>query len=210
MTPQATRPALLPAATFPPFRWFELAQRPASMVCAHEHYVKQSLRNRVLLVSGQGPVAITLPVHRRHAQSRSVADIVFTDRIAPGVLLKGLQTHCGRTPYFDHYFPEIEAWAHAHLLPGNAWLDAAIASTQWACEAMGFAHPARSNAYIDGTLHDDWRPKSRWQHVDTVRYPQVFEDRLGFVQGRSILDVLFHLGPEAAFLTSRHGNDDLA
>ena len=80
------------------------------------------------------------------------ADIVFTDRIAPGMLLKGLQTHCGRTPYFDHYFPEIEAWAHAHLLPGNAWLDAAIASTQWACEAMGFAHPERSSAYIDGTL----------------------------------------------------------
>ena len=210
MTPQATRPALLPAATFPPFQWFELAQRPASTVCAHEHYVKQSLRNRVFLVSGQGPVTITLPVHRRHAQSGGVTDIVFTDLIAPDVLLKGLQTHCGRTPHFDHYFPEIEAWAHAHLLPGNAWLDAAIASTQWACGAMGFPHPERSNAYIDGTQRDDWRPKSRWRHVDTVRYPQVFEDRLGFVQGRSILDVLFHLGPEAAFLTSRHGNDDLA
>ena len=210
MTAQATRPALLPAATFPPFRWFELAQRDAAIVCAHEHYIKQSLRNRVFLVSGQGPVAITLPVHRRNAQSRCVTDIVFTDRIAPGMLLKGLQTHCGRTPYFDHYFPEIEAWATSHLLPEKSWLDAAIASTQWACEAMGFAHPERSSAYIEGTHHDDWRPKSRWQHVDTVRYPQVFEDRLGFVQGRSILDVLFHLGPEAAFLTSRHGNDDLA
>ena len=209
MTSQATRPALLPAATFPPFRWFELAQRPASTVCVHEHYVKQSLRNRVLLVSAQGPVTITLPVHRRNAQSRCVTDIVFTDRIAPDMILKGLQTHSGRTPYFDHYFPEIEGWAHAHLLPGNAWLDAAIASTQWACEAMGFVHPERSVAYLDGTCHDDWRHKARWHNLETDRYPQVFEDRLGFVQGRSVLDVLFHLGPEAAFLTSRHGNNDV-
>lgn len=210
MTPQATQPALLPAATFPPFRWFELAQRPASAVCVHEHYVKQSLRNRVFLVSGQGPVAITFPVKRRNAQTRCVKDILFTDRIAPGMLLKGLQTHCGRTPYFDHYFPEIEHWAHTHLLPGNSWLDAAIASTHWACDAMGSVHPECTSAYFDGTAHEDWRPKAKWHHTDTDRYPQVFEDRHGFVQGRSILDVLFHLGPEAAYLTSPHGIDDLA
>ena len=44
----------------------------------------------------------------------------------------------------------------------------------------------------------DFRIKSKltsniWQYKS---YPQVFEDRNGFIGGRSILDAIFHGGPE--------------
>ena len=201
---------LLPAATFPPLTWFHLAQREGAHVCRHENYVKQSLRNRVSLVNPQGPTTVTLPVHRRGASTRSVQDIVFTDAVHPELLLKVLRTNCGRAPFFEHYFPEIEDWAHRQLKAGQSWLDAAEASVQWACDTLGTPLPAPTSTYESGDGWDDWRPKARWNDVDTPRYPQVFEDRLGFVSGRSILDVIFHLGPEASSLPSRHGNHDVA
>ena len=200
---------LLPAATFPPLAWFHLAAVPGATICVHENYVKQSLRNRIALVNTQGPVDFTLPVHRRSAASRGVQDLLFTDAVGPEALMKVLRTNCGSAPFFDHYVPEIEAWAVQHLRPGKSWLDAALASLEWACHELGTPLPARSWSYQSGENWDDWRPKNRWGSTNTPRYPQVFEDRLGFVPGRSILDVLFHVGPEATLLPSHHGNHDV-
>lgn len=75
---------------------------------------------------------------------------------------------------------------------------------------LGMPSPLASTQFEQGDSWDDWRIKARWKSVTSERYPQVFEDRLGFVAGRSILDVLFHLGPEASTLPSRHGNHDPA
>ena len=197
---------LLPAATFPPLIWFHLARREGAHVCGHENYVKQSLRNRVALVNPQGATTVTLPVHRRGAFTRSVQDIVFTDAVHPELLLKVLRTNYGRAPFFEHYFPEIENWSHCYLKSGQSWLDAALASTTLASNWLGQAHPALTPSYLEAEPHSDWRLKARWLGVSSAPYPQVFEDRLGFVGGRSILDVVFHLGPEAASLPSRHGD----
>ena len=64
-------------------------------------------------------------------------------------------------------------------------------------------HPTLTVFPVRGTNTSwhDWRVKGAWRDVSTAPYPQVFEDRLGFVAGRSILDVVFHLGPEAALAT---------
>jgi hypothetical protein len=201
---------LLPAATFPPLTWFQLAKIPGATICVHENYVKQSLRNRIALVNTRGAVDFTFPVHRRLAASRGVQDLLFTDEVCPEALIKVLRTNCGSAPFFEHYLPDLEDWAFQHLHPGKPWLDAALASLHWACEELGQDLPGCSSSYESGDNRDDWRLKNRWRSLQTPRYPQVFEDRLGFVPGRSILDVLFHVGPEAALLPSRHGNHDAA
>jgi len=75
-----------------------------------------------------------------------------------------------------------------------------------ACTWLGQDHPKLTSSYLTGEPGKDWRQKKLWRSASTAPYPQVFEDRLGFVGGRSILDVVFHLGPEAASLPSRHGD----
>ena len=197
--------AILPAALFPPAVWFDVARKPTTLVCQHEHYVKQSVRNRIALVQSQGPCFVTVPVHRRGAASRGLHDILFTDKVHPDVLLKPLRTNCGSAPFFEHYMDDVDRWSHDHLQPGGSWLDAALSSTALASEWLDQAHPALTPSYLKVEPHQDWRKKEPWQSASTAPYPQVFEDRLGFVGGRSILDVVFHLGPEAATLPSRHG-----
>ena len=198
--------AILPAALFPPALWFDVARKPDTLVCQHEHYVKQSLRNRIALVQSQGPCFVTVPVHRRGAASRGLRDILFTDKVHPGILLKPLRTNCGSAPFFEHYMDDVEGWSHDHLKPDGSWLDAALASTALACEWLGQEHPGLTSSFLTMDPVKDWRQKGLWRNASTAAYPQVFEDRLGFVGGRSILDVVFHLGPEAASLPSRHGD----
>ncbi|MDA0728361.1 MAG: WbqC family protein [Bacteroidetes bacterium] len=203
---------VLPVALFPPHAWFVLGQRTGAVVCIHETYVKQSLRNRLALCGGQGPFNLSLPVHRRNAGNHPcVSDIRFSDRVHPGGLLKTLRTNYGKAPYFDHLAPDLEHWANTHLRPGALLVDAALASTRWTCEWLGWNHPEVSTSYIESSPDVcDMRPKSAWNGCGTDRYPQVFEDRLGYVDQRSILDVVFHVGPEATTLPSRHGNNLIA
>jgi len=198
---------LLPTATFPPLAWFHRAQHLGVAVCVNEHYVKQSLRNRVAMVGPEGPFDLSFPVHRRRASTRSIRDILFTERVQPKAFIRVLQTNCGKAPFFDHIIPEVEVWAHEHLVPGAPLVEASLASTRWACTWLDMAHPPITQAYHKNVPYDH-RPKAAWRGLTTPTYPQVFEDRLGFVASRSILDVLFHIGPEAALLPSRHGNVD--
>ena len=101
MTPQATRPALLPAATFPPFRWFELAQRPEAMVCAHEHYEAEPSEPRV---AGQWARS------RRHHLARAPSTRAIQKR----------RRHCVHRPRCPGHAPEGPSnplWPHALLRP---------------------------------------------------------------------------------------------
>ena len=160
----------------------------------------------------KAPFDVSLPVHRRGAATRSVKDIVFTDAVSPGMLLKVLQHQLRTRPFFRPLFPGHRSLGRRPPASRAAlgWR-LHLASTAWGCEMMGMSHPSVSTQFEQGEAWDDWRDKARLEKRGTSeRYPQVFEDRLGFVEGRSILDVLFHLGPEAATLPSRHGNHDPA
>ena len=203
-------PPLLPAATFPPLAWFHLALRDGSRVCIHENFVKQSLRNRIHLVDSCGAMHVSLPVSKPNRLHRDTRNTHFSDKVHPSLLLKVLQTNCGKAPYYEHYLPDITEWAHKWLQPGQSMTEAALSSTRWVCSSLDWDHPETTIRYADGTNWDDWRPKARWKTIKTPRYPQVFEDRLGFVSGRSILDVLLHVGPETRDLPSCHGNDSPA
>ena len=65
-------------------------------------------------------------------------------------------------------------------------------------DELGLEPISQSKKYIEAT-YNDYRVKNaligdRWSYNS---YPQVFEDRNGFIEGRSVLDAIFHGGPEA-------------
>ena len=69
---------------------------------------------------------------------------------------------------------------------------------KWVEEELGIEGVVKSESYIDSE-ENDYRKKGlllsdKWGYTP---YPQVFEDRNGFIAGRSILDAIFHGGPEA-------------
>ncbi len=191
---------ILPSCPFPPISWYHLAYQEDSnaLIEVHENYVKQSIRNRILLANSQGVWDLTIPVHRRNSESRLIKDIVFTDQMNPVFLMKNIKTAYGSAPFYEHFENTLLVLFNSMGNPGQSLLNFNLASIKWVESELGIQHIERNKSY-SSVIENDYRKKGllisdKWEYTP---YPQVFEDRNGFIAGRSILDAIFHGGPEA-------------
>jgi len=191
---------ILPSCPFPPISWYHLAYKEDSnaLIEVHENYVKQSIRNRILLANSQGVWDLTIPVHRRNAESRLIEDIVFTDQMDPVFLMKNIKTAYGSAPFYEHFENTLLVLFNSMGNPGQSLLNFNLATIKWVESELGIQHIEKNKSYSTD-IENDYRKKGllisdKWGYTP---YPQVFEDRNGFIAGRSILDAIFHGGPEA-------------
>jgi hypothetical protein len=175
-------------AYFPPLAWLLSAvESNAWQWEAHEHYQKGGWRNRCRILTANGPRYLSVPLeggkHRR-MPIRDVRISYHTDW--QRVHEQSIRSAYGRAPYFAHYAEEVFTalhqretylWDYNHRLLTVCLqvlqLDLTLSTTE-----------TFSGAGAGGGGVGSGRP-----------YPQVFEDRFGFVDGLSLLDGLFCLGP---------------
>ena len=191
---------ILPSCPFPPLSWYHLAYcgEDEATIEVHENYIKQSVGNRMLLANSQGVWDLTLPVHRRNAESRLIEDIIFTDQMNTSFLIKNIKTAYGSAPFFEHFEDKLFDLFKTKGNPGQSLLEFNLASINWVESELGIDQIKKSQSFIQSSSND-FRKKGlllsdKWGYKP---YPQVFEDRNGFIAGRSILDAIFHGGPEA-------------
>lgn len=191
---------ILPACPFPPISWYHLAYRldASPEIEVHDNYIKQSLRNRILLANSTGAWDLTLPVHRRKADSRLIKDIVFTDQMNPQFIIKNIKTAYGSAPFYIHFEDSLKELLNTYGNPGDSLLDFNIASIRWVEAELGIKSIPLTKSFTKDA-GQDFRSKNSLisQEWSFKAYPQVFEDRNHFISGRSILDAIFHGGPEA-------------
>lgn len=190
---------ILPACPFPPLSWYHLAYSEGAKAAieVHENYIKQSNRNRILLANSTGAWDLTLPVHRRNAESRLIKDIVFTDLMNPPLILKNIKTAYGSAPFYIHFEDSLKDLLNSYGNPGDSLLEFNLATIKWIENELGICELGSTSEY-SSTSENDFRPKGSLasKNWNFKPYPQVFEDRNGFIEGRSILDAIFHGGPE--------------
>ena len=115
----------------------------------------------------------------------------------------------GRTPYFDHIAPDLEAIIvdghQTHLLELNTQLQRLIVEfmdlpIQFNAQStdQDFCFPTSAINYIDLRGKIDMKRPDELPIVD-VPYYQVWADRHGFVPRLSILDLLMNEGREGIF-----------
>lgn len=112
--------------------------------------------------------------------------------------LQAIKSAYGKSPFFDHYFPQIE---NLYQNPQDVLFNWALQSIKWAEKAIGFEAKVsveQNDAATDlkGTMH----PKERYRKPDlqfeASPYFQCFEHS-GFVPNLSILDLVFNEGPNS-------------
>ena len=198
---------VLPACPFPSLAWCQIAYNTDApsqdiVVDIHEHFVKQTMRNRMLLSNAQGEMMVTLPVHRRTASSRALSDIRFTEDISPTILMRHLRTGYGATPYFEHFEHSLIQFFETYAKPGLPLLDFNLGSLRWLEDEFELKSVASSSNFMRHSdlehPSNDFRTKESFTRENWTfdRYPQVFEDRNDFIGGCSVLDGIFHGGPE--------------
>jgi hypothetical protein len=171
----------------------------------HEHFVKQTYRNRATVLGPNGINSLSVPV--KSAGKKIPVRDVKIDHSQKWVNQhwRTIQAAYGRAPYFEYYaddFLDIYHKKHSYLFDLNEEL-----LTQCLDFLQFDISPKTTTGYIDLSNEEinDFRslisPKSKKPLPITYNqksYPQVFGNK--FAKELSIIDLIFCEGPQAGTL----------
>jgi hypothetical protein len=201
----AERP-LLSSTYFGPIQWYQKLFRHHCLLEQHEHFVKQTFRNRCVIATANGVQALSIPIEQFEGNKCAMKDIRISDHGNWRHLhWNALCSAYGESPFFEYLADDL------HPFFEKRWeflFDYNLEITYKICELLDFEpHITLTDAYqpaADDTpeamtdLRDAIRPKHPLPDAAfTPRpYHQVYEARWGFQPNLSVLDLLCNTGRE--------------
>ncbi len=207
----------------PPIAFFaELAKADALWLETHDHYRKQTYRNRCLILTAQGVKPLTVPVIDGNRSEKVLSSLIEIDyrQNWRHQHWRTLQTAYGGTPYFEYYadyLHDIYQQKPTLLFELNLALlrfycrclrlrqPIHLTSGYQATEDVGGSTPSHPVTSLPLDRRDWLTPKTAAEgHGPDRTSVPAYGQRFGkdFVSGLSILDLLFMQGPAAgSFLT---------
>ncbi len=179
---------------------------------AHDNFQKQTYRNRCYICTDQGKHMLTIPIkHVGGNEGRQkYADVTMDNSYNWKKLhWRTLETAYRTSPFFEFYEDEIQPLffgSESNLFEFNLRTIEIIGS----CLDIEVPKEKTDKYAIDPSNHSDARflvQAKKGVAFNFEPYPQVFEDRHGFVPNVSILDLLFNEGPNSiAYLKKQELN----
>lgn len=178
--------------------YFDLSSNSNCILDQYEPYRKMSFRNRCTLSGANGIIPLSMPLVGGRNQKKEMREVKIENREAwQSHHWKTIESCYNKSPFFDHYRDELRslyAKKFEYLIDWN------LTCMKWVCDKMAIATAVDlSDRYIknyDPKEFIDHRKRYRPATINSLgpalpRYPQVFEDRFGFIPNLSILDKLF-------------------
>ena len=182
----------------------------------HDHYMKQTYRNRCIIAGPSGRIDLTVPTVKPDCLKCPTKDIRISDHGNWRHLhFYALESAYGHTPYFEYYrddFVPFYEKKYDYLIDFNEALQemiCALIDMQPCMKRTSEYIKEVDNGALD--LREVIHPKHDYAMEDevfkVVPYYQVFQEKLGFIPNLSIVDLLFNLGPESLLLLKQSIND---
>lgn len=177
----------------------------------HEQpFQRSSFRNRILLPGGNGLVSLSIPVigGRSVKLPYKVVEIDYSSNWQRDHF-RSLETIYGNSPFYFQYRPTIKEIFDQKPKFLIDWNQICF---EWIVKKMKLSLRLVQDAsqLTDKTeikeREDFYLPSNRekTENQPFIKYPQLFEDKIGFEPNVSILDILFNLGPDALKKITTH------
>ena len=167
---------------------------------SHAPFTKMSFKNKMVILSAQGPLALTIPIVGGRDQKTSIQDIrIAYDAPWQAQHFKALKTCYKRAPYFEYYEADLEKLYSTRTECLVEFLESCHQFLQKAIK--GKWELIQFNEYAQKIKEEEtkkeihpWQPNNYAQFPIQHEYQQVFTSPSGFIQNLSILDLLFCVG----------------
>lgn len=200
--------ALLSSTYFGPIQWYQKLHRMPCIIEQHDHFVKQTYRNRCVIATANGTQTLTVPIERYDGTKCPMRDIRISDHGNWRHLhWNALVSAYGETPFFEFYADDLRPFfekQHTFLFDLNLDIMHTMCQLldvrpQVTLSEQYIVLPSEDDAVVD--FRDAIRPKHPLPDADfnPTPYYQVRAQRHGFLPNLSILDLLFNEGPEGIF-----------
>lgn len=196
----------LSTAYWAPVQYYtKLFRYPEVVTEQFDHYTKQTYRNRCVIASPNGPLALTVPVVKSEDTKCPMKDIRISDHGNWRHLhWNALESSYRNSPFFEYYADDFRPFYE------KKWeflLDFNQAIQDTVCRLIDIQPKIRlSDSFLDAadSACDDYRftiqPRvaaEQDSQFESKPYYQVFAQRTGFLPNLSIADLLFNMGPES-------------
>ena len=199
---------LLSSAYLAPVQYYAKLLQSAGGIAyieACDSYIKQTYRNRCMIVDANGPLALTIPTEKSDEGHCLMRDIRISEhgnwRHRHWNALEAAYRH---TPFFLYYEDDFRPFYEekieslyefnlglTRLICNLIGIDATLVpTTEYIAENMANVEDLRERIHpkLDWRSDTDFTPKE---------YYQVFKGKHGFIPNMSIADLLFNMGPES-------------
>lgn len=197
--------ALLSSTYFGPVQWYQKLNRyDACLIEQHDHFVKQTYRNRCVIAATNGLQTLSIPVEKFEGAKCEMRDVRISDHANwRHQHWYALQSAYGESPFFEYYEDDIRPFFE------RKWVflyDFNWEITLKMCELIDIMpYMRRTDSYelepSEGVI--DFRetilPKhpGRDDEFKPRTYYQVYQHKYGFQPNLSVLDLLFNQGNES-------------
>ena len=184
---------------FPSLLFWKIILKDNFFWMKNSYYKKQTLRNRMFIHGANGKLMLSIPIRHSGINQKRFYDDVSIDSSSDWKKnhFKSIKIAYQSSPYFEFYEEDLKNF---YQVETSNLYNFNLKSVEL---VLKWLEMDTNNRIIDFNI-EIYKQSKNIKEIDNreikkksnIKYIQTFEDKNGFIDGLSILDIIFNCGPK--------------